>query len=90
VPRLPGFPDSAQTIARYERLTGRTLTDMAYYEVLSATKFAVVMARIGQLFIYYDLVPPDNDFPYNNTATQLLAKILGLPPPGGELTNPLA
>jgi aminoglycoside phosphotransferase (APT) family kinase protein len=90
VPRLAGFPDSAQTIARYERLTGRTLTDMAYYEVLSATKFAVVMARIGQLFIYYDLVPPDNDFPYNNTATQLLAKILGLPPPGGELTNPLA
>ena len=28
-------------------------------------------------------------FPYNNTATQLLAKIMGLPPPGGELTNPL-
>ena len=90
VPRLPGFPDALQTIARYQQLTGRTLTDMAYYEVLSAMKFAVVMARIGQLFIYYDLVPPDNDFPYNNTATQLLARILGLPPPGGELTNPLA
>jgi aminoglycoside phosphotransferase (APT) family kinase protein len=87
--RLPGFPDAASTITRYEELTGRSLTDMAYYEVLSAMKFAVVMARIGQLFIYYGLVPPDNDFPYNNTATQLLAKILGLPPPGGELTNPL-
>jgi aminoglycoside phosphotransferase (APT) family kinase protein len=89
VERLPGFPDAASTIARYERLTSRSLSDMAYYEVLSAMKFAVVMARIGQLFIYYDLVPADNDFPYNNTATQLLAKILGLPPPGGELTNPL-
>ena len=87
-PRLPGFPDAAQTIARYEQLTGRKLADMEYYEVLSATKFAVVMARIGQLFIHYDLVPPDNDFPYNNTASQLLAKILGLPPPGGELTVP--
>ncbi len=63
--------------------------DMAYYEILSAAKFAVVMARIGQLFISYELVPPDNDFPYNNTATQLLARLLGLPPPGGELTNPL-
>ena len=61
---------------------------MDYYEVLSAMKFAVVMARIGQLFIHYELVPPDNDFPYNNTASQLLAKILGLPPPGGELTVP--
>jgi aminoglycoside phosphotransferase (APT) family kinase protein len=89
VPRLPGFPDAAQTIARYERLAGRQLASMDYYEVLSALKFAVVMARIGQLFIHYELVPPDNDFPYNNTATQLLARILGLPPPGGELTNPL-
>jgi aminoglycoside phosphotransferase (APT) family kinase protein len=87
--RLAGFPDARQTIARYERLAGRRLVHMDYYEVLSAMKFAVVMARIGQLFIYYGLIPPDNDFPYNNTATQLLAKILGLPPPGGEMTNPL-
>jgi aminoglycoside phosphotransferase (APT) family kinase protein len=90
VPRLAGFPSPAATIERYEQLTGRTLAHMDYYEVLSAMKFAVVMARIGQLFIHYELVPPDNDFPYNNTATQLLAKIMGLPPPGGELTNPLS
>jgi aminoglycoside phosphotransferase (APT) family kinase protein len=89
VARLAGFPDAAQTIDRYQQLTGRALAHMDYYEVLSALKFAVVMARIGQLFIHYELVPPDNDFPYNNTATQLLAKILGLPPPGGEMTNPL-
>jgi aminoglycoside phosphotransferase (APT) family kinase protein len=86
--RLPGFPDRADTVARYELLTGRTMRDMAYYEILSAFKMSVVMARIGQLFIYYDLVPADNDFPYNNTATQLLAKILGSPAPGGELTVP--
>jgi aminoglycoside phosphotransferase (APT) family kinase protein len=87
--RLAGFPDAAQTIARYEQLAGRKLANMDYYEVLSAMKFAVVMARIGQLFVHYDLIPPGNDFPYNNTATQLLARILGLPPPGGEMTNPL-
>jgi aminoglycoside phosphotransferase (APT) family kinase protein len=86
--RLAGFPDAGQTIARYEQLTGRKLAHMDYYEVLSAMKFAVVMARIGQLFIHYELVEPDNDFPYNNTATQLLAKILRLPPPGGALTVP--
>jgi aminoglycoside phosphotransferase (APT) family kinase protein len=86
--RLAGFPEAAQTIARYEQLAGRKLAHMDYYEVLSATKFAVIMARIGQLFIHYNLVPADNDFPYNNTASQLLAKILHLPPPGGELTVP--
>jgi aminoglycoside phosphotransferase (APT) family kinase protein len=86
--RLPGFLDAASTIARYEALAGRPMRDMAYYEVLSGFKFTVVMARIGQLFIHYDLVPADNDFPFNNTASQLLARTLGLPPPGGELTTP--
>jgi aminoglycoside phosphotransferase (APT) family kinase protein len=89
VARLSGFPDAEATIDRYQQITGQTLAHMDYYEVLSAMKFAVVMARIGQLFIYYDLIASDNDFPYNNTATQLLAKILGLPPPGGELTVPV-
>src|ERR1700729_1944620 len=32
-PRLPGCPDAAQPIARYERLTGRKLASMDYYEV---------------------------------------------------------
>jgi aminoglycoside phosphotransferase (APT) family kinase protein len=76
VPRLAGFPDAEQTIARYQRMARRELAHMQYYEVLSALKFAVVMARIGQLFILYDLLPGDSDFPYNNTATQLLATIL--------------
>lgn len=87
--RLPGFPDAAATIARYERLTGRTLAHMDYYEVLSAMKFAVILARIGQLFIYYDLVPPDNDFAANNTVTSLLARILGLPPPDAVMPDTL-
>jgi aminoglycoside phosphotransferase (APT) family kinase protein len=88
VERLPGFPSAAETIARYEQLAGRPMRHMDYYEVLSGLKFTVIMARIGQLFIHYELVPPDNDFPYNNTASQLLAKTLGLPPPGGDLTVP--
>jgi aminoglycoside phosphotransferase (APT) family kinase protein len=86
--RLPGFPAAAEPIARYAQLAGRPMRHMDYYEVLSGFKFTVIMARIGQLFIHYDLVPADNDFPYNNTASQLLAKILGLPPPGGDLTTP--
>lgn len=88
VERLPGFPSAAATIARYEQLAGRAMRHMDYYEVLSGLKFTVIMARIGQLFVHYELVPADNDFPYNNTASQLLAKTLGLPPPGGELTVP--
>ena len=84
VPRLAGFPDRAETVAGYERLLGRPLDDLGYYETLSAFKFGVIMARIGQAFIDFELIPPDSDFPVNNTATQLLARVLDLPAPGGE------
>jgi aminoglycoside phosphotransferase (APT) family kinase protein len=76
VPRLEGFPPRADTIARYSELLGRPLLNMDYYEVLSGLKFAVVMARIGQLFISYELVGPDDPFPHTNTATALLARVL--------------
>lgn len=84
VPRLAGFPDREETVAGYEKLLGRPLYDLEYYEVLSAFKFAVIMARIGQAFIEFELIPADSDFPVNNTATQLLARILGLPAPAEE------
>lgn len=76
VPPLEGFPGREKTIARYEELLGRPMENMRYYEVLSGLKFAVVMARIGQLFINYELVPPDDAFPHTNTATALLATVL--------------
>lgn len=84
VPRLSGFPGRTETIAGYEKLLGRPLENVEYYEVLSAFKFAVIMARTGQAFIDFELIPADSDFPVNNTATQLLAGILGLPAPGEE------
>jgi aminoglycoside phosphotransferase (APT) family kinase protein len=88
VPRLDGFPTYEETHERYGELLGRPPRSMFYYEVLSAFKFAVIMARIGQAFIDFELVPPDSDFPYNNTASQLLAKILDLPAPGSEPIDP--
>jgi aminoglycoside phosphotransferase (APT) family kinase protein len=88
VPRLPGFPTREETYERYAELLGRPLRHMFYYEVLSAFKFAVIMARIGQAFIDFELIPADSDFPYNNTATQLLATILDLPAPGSLPIDP--
>jgi aminoglycoside phosphotransferase (APT) family kinase protein len=88
VPRLTGFPSYEETHARYAELLGRPMRNMFYYEVLSAFKFAVIMARIGQAFIDFELISADGDFPYNNTATQLLAKILDLPAPGPLPVDP--
>ncbi|WP_433175689.1 phosphotransferase family protein [Actinoallomurus sp. CA-150999] len=88
VPRLSGFPSYAATVAYYEELAGRRMRQMAYYEVLSAFKFAVIMARIGQAFIDWGLTPPDSDFPVDNTASRLLAGLLNLPVPGPATGSP--
>jgi aminoglycoside phosphotransferase (APT) family kinase protein len=74
--RLPGFPGPDETVARYERLLGRPMRHLEYYELFAGVRFAVIMARLGQLFIEFGLLPPDNDYSTNNTASRLLAVIL--------------
>ncbi len=77
-PRLEGFPTHAATIARYEELMQRQLRHMKFYEVFAGFRFAVVMMRVAQMMISYEVLPPDSDLETNNIVTQLLAKILGL------------
>ena len=83
-PRLPGFPDRAETIARYAELIGRDVPerDLAYYEAFAGFRFGVVMIRLAQQMVDYGLLPDESDFETNNIVTRLLAKILGLPAPG--------
>jgi aminoglycoside phosphotransferase (APT) family kinase protein len=82
-PRLPGFPSREETIARYERLSGRSAEHVDYYEVFAAFRFSVIMIRLAQMIVEYGFMEADSDFETNNTPTQLLAKMLDLPAPGG-------
>jgi aminoglycoside phosphotransferase (APT) family kinase protein len=81
MPRLPGFPSRDATIERWEQRTGRRAEHVDYYEVLAGMRFAVIMARLSDLLVDYELLPPDSDMGTNNIPTQLTAKMLGLPPP---------
>lgn len=80
VERLAGFPTREATIARYEELTGRKIRHLHYYEVFAAFRFAVIMIRIVSLVRAAELPMPEN-YAINNTVTQGLAGLLGLPPP---------
>ena len=73
---LAGFPAQEETIVRYEKMLGRPVRDMSYYEVLSGFKFTVIMSRIGQAMIEWDWIEAGSDFPYNNNASRLLDTIL--------------
>jgi len=76
VPRLDGFPSHEETVARYREETGFTTDSLGYYELFAALRFAVIMIRVGQQLIGAGLLPADSDFETNNTATQMLRKVL--------------
>lgn len=72
--RLPGLPDTAATVARWARRTGRTPQALDFHRVLAAVRFAAVTARVSTLAIGHGLVPAD--FPLHRNATRLLAATL--------------
>ena len=76
-----GFMDREGTIARWESTVGRAAQNVEYYEMYSGFRFAVVMMSLTRLFIADGLMPADTDFDRNNTVTQCLAPMLGMPPP---------
>lgn len=81
IPRLPGLPGIEETLDRYERLIGRPLRHLEYYEILAAFRFGVLSAWTGTLLIRRGTLPAGSDFPYSNTAIELLAQTLGRPMP---------
>lgn len=82
VPRLAGFPDRAETVARWEARLGRAARDLAWWEVFAGFRFAAILSRVAELMVRHGVLPPDSTFPVDNTASRLLARVLDQPPPG--------
>ncbi|MEY2459378.1 MAG: hypothetical protein QOG30_1208 [Acidimicrobiaceae bacterium] len=82
VPQPAGFLSRDETIARWEQAVGRPADKVEWYEIYAGFRFAVVMMSLTRMFIEDGLMPDDTDFDRNNTVTQCLAPMLGLPPPG--------
>jgi aminoglycoside phosphotransferase (APT) family kinase protein len=76
--RLPGFPSHDATVARWEELSGRRADNLAWYEVFAGFQFGVVMIRLGQLMVQFELLPPDSDYESNNQVTQLLDALMAM------------
>jgi aminoglycoside phosphotransferase (APT) family kinase protein len=82
-PAPPGFPSREAFLARYEELTGTAVADLDFYEALAGLRLSVLMHRAGNLMVAAGLLPPDAPMKLCNPASQLLAKLLGLPAPEG-------
>ncbi len=72
--RLPGFPSTSETAARWSELTGRSTDALAYYEVMGAFRFTVIMLRMGKLL--HDIGLVDEGFAHDNLISQALAERL--------------
>jgi aminoglycoside phosphotransferase (APT) family kinase protein len=47
--RVPGFPPREAAVAYYERAAGRTLVDLAWFEILALVRSAAIMTRLSYL-----------------------------------------
>jgi aminoglycoside phosphotransferase (APT) family kinase protein len=81
VTRLEGLPSRDETIAIYERASGRTLRHMDYYDVVVALRMGLVAAGAFDRQVSIGNIPPDNKSLDNNLMTLYLAERLGLPLP---------
>ncbi|MCW2984339.1 MAG: hypothetical protein JWR63_1909, partial [Conexibacter sp.] len=85
---LPGWPTRAETIDVYAGFLGRPVRDVAYFELLAATRYAVIGVRSTNMLIAAGVLPRDTAMGTNNQVTQLLAELMGRPIP--ELSRDLA
>ena len=49
MPRLPGLPDRAESIARWEAASGHSAEHLDWYELLGAARYASIMIRVMKL-----------------------------------------
>jgi aminoglycoside phosphotransferase (APT) family kinase protein len=91
-PRLEGFPSYEDTIAFYEERSGHKVRHLHYYQVFCGYRFGIIMLRIAQQLLHYELMDAEQSraMEINNTVTRLTAKLLGLAPPGEGLTGQFA
>jgi aminoglycoside phosphotransferase (APT) family kinase protein len=78
---LPGWPDRAATLARYEERSGRTLVDLERFEMMEELVVATTLIRQADARVARGLAPRDTRMGLDNTVTQMLARRLGLPIP---------
>ena len=80
---LPGFPDRAATIARWEQARGRQAEHIDYFEAWGCLRFSIIMVAIVNMMIQYEQIGPADGEVYGrvNPSTQMLAGYLDLPAP---------
>ena len=81
IARLPGWPSEAETIAHYAAASGIDVPDLDYFIMMGAFFMATTIIRASDMGIASGKFATDTRFGFDNTATQILADLLGVPMP---------
>lgn len=82
IERLEGLGTRQETIDLWSERTGLVPRNLDFYEVFAGVRFAVIMVRMARMMEEWDFLSAAPDLATNNGATQVLARMLGLPSPG--------
>lgn len=75
-PRLAALPARAASIAHWEAVSGESAAGLPWFELLAATRLAIIMARLGTLFTANGVVPASVEMDINNGGHAVLALTL--------------
>jgi aminoglycoside phosphotransferase (APT) family kinase protein len=81
VDRLDGWPDLNETIATYEQRSGRRVSNLGFYELMDELFMATTLIRQADLWVDRGFAEPDSTMGHANTATQMIARRLGMDVP---------
>ena len=78
VARLEGVPSDDEIVARYEQRIGRPVRDLAYWRVVAALEFAIIVQRYCDMQIAAGRLEPDSALAADSPAMRLLAEGVGV------------
>jgi aminoglycoside phosphotransferase (APT) family kinase protein len=81
---LPGMGMPADTIALWEKFSGRAARHMDYFMVFAAYRMCIAVTRAATMLTAGGILPPGSEMLTNNVGTQYLVSMLDLPPVGTQ------
>lgn len=77
VPRLPGLPSREHSVARWVAASGHSAANLDFHERLAATRFAIIMARAGYLYMEKGWLPRESEMDVRNGGMAVLLELFG-------------
>ena len=77
VPRLAGLPPREYSVARWTDASGHSAAHLDFHERLAATRFAIIMARAGHLYMEKGWLPRGSEMDVRNGGMAVLLELFG-------------